>query len=386
MKAKVIVSAASMLLLIAAGVLLAVKNNISQKTMTNEVSETEEVSVTEAVTEEPYIPPVYLELNSSDIHRGSLILVNRKYAYKEGSNPDLTNIYSMKSDSYKVNTVDMRLDKNMITAMNSMLDDFRAATGIADVLANSGYRSYSEQQIMYENDLETTGLSESELVAPPGNSEHHTGYAMDFAIDDGYSYPALRNEEDYSWIYNNAHKYGMILRYTEQNKHITGYMAESWHFRYIGPVHASIVRQMGVAYEEYVGFLKDFTFEKPLEYKYSDDEFYMIYYVPADMESGKTEIPITFEAYGDRDRYSVSGNNSDGFIVTLRVDELSDGYDDSYLYMFNPAPEDIPAEGNIPEETVQEDEETDEFVQEESADMQDEENQAGNDDETGDGW
>lgn len=367
MKAKVIISAASMLLLIAAGVLLAVKNNITPKNnRTTETSEPGEVSVTEAITEEPYIPPVFVECSSEDIHRGSLILVNREYAYKEGSNSDLANIYSMKSDSYKVNTVDMRLDKNMILAMNSMLDDFKAATGITDVLANSGYRSYSEQQIMYENDLETTGLSESELVAPPGNSEHHTGYAMDFAIDDGYSYPALKNEEDYTWIYDNAHKYGMILRYTEQNKHITGYMAESWHFRYVGPVHATLIRQMGVAYEEYVGFLKDFTFDRPLEYKYSDDDFYMIYYVPADMESGKTEIPITFDAYGDKDRYSISGNNSDGFIVTLRIDELSDDYDDSYLYMFNPIQENVPVDDFSYEEPVQENAAADENVQEDA--------------------
>ncbi len=299
----------------------------------------EEPAVTEAETE-PFVPPVYVECKTSDIHKGNLILVNRDYSYTD-INPDLVNIYANMTNSYNVDRSDMELDKTMLAAINSMLDEFASKTGITNVLANSGYRSYDEQKQMYDDDMEMTGLSYSELVAPPGNSEHHTGYAMDFAVDDGYEYPALRNEGEYSWIYDNADRFGMILRYTEQNRHITGYMAESWHFRYIGPVHASLVKRMGVAYEQYIGFLKDFTFENALEYKFSDSEFYKIYYVPAS-DTEKTEIPIPYEAFENRDNqweYTISGNNADGFIVTLRIPELSPDFDDSYLYMFSSATE-----------------------------------------------
>lgn len=290
------------------------------------------------VVTEPYIPPVVVECSNDDIHKGNLILVNRDYEYKDGSNENLINIYAAKSDSYYVNTVDMMLDREMVNAINSMLEDFEAETGISDILANSGYRSYYEQKILYDNDIEATGMSTSVLVAPPGNSEHHTGYAMDFAINDGYSYPALRNEGEYTWIYDNAYKYGMFLRYTEENSHITGYMAESWHFRYVGTTHAALIRRIGVSYEEYISFLKDFSFEAPLEYKYDEENFYKIYYVPADTEAGKTEIPITFEAYTSEypDAYNISGNNIDGFIVTMRVPELSADYNEAVLDMFSP--------------------------------------------------
>lgn len=344
MKIKSTMLLISAIFLIAAGGLFAVNfmNNKEKSKDNNENLAFNETEVTEAVTEEAFIPPVFIECSSDDIHKGKLILVNRDNEYVIGSNPDITNIYPSKSSVYEVNTVDMQLDRTMVGAINSMLEDFEAATGIRDILANSGYRTYNEQKIMYDNDLEATGKPYSELVAPPGNSEHHTGYAMDFAINDGYSYPALRNEGEYSWIYENADKYGMFLRYTEENKHITGYMAESWHFRYVGPVHASLIRKMGVAYEEYVGFLKDFTFDSPLEYKYSDNEFYRIYYVPADMENGTTEVPITYEAFDNKDDgFSISGNNADGFIVTLKVAELSDDYDEAYLYMFNPVQESV---------------------------------------------
>ncbi|MBE6853742.1 MAG: D-alanyl-D-alanine carboxypeptidase family protein [Ruminococcus sp.] len=359
MKAVKIISA---VLLIMAGGIFAVKyinnNNLSENnnesSVYNEIQQTE--AVTEAVTEEPYIPPVYVECSAEDLHKGTLILVNRENSYVDGSNKDIVNLYSNKNDVYDLSTVDMMLDRSMINAINSMLGDFYAQTGITDVLANSGYRSYDEQKIMYDNDIAATGKQYSTLVAPPGNSEHHTGYAMDFAINDGYSYPALRNEGEYSWIYENANKYGMILRYTEENSHITGYMAESWHFRYVGEPHASLISKMGISFEEYIGFLKDFSFENPLEYRYSDNEFYKIYFVPADIENGSTDVPITYEAFENKDNgFSVSGNNADGFIVTLKTSELSDDYDESFLYMFNPT---VNSQTAVPEENVQDIEET----------------------------
>ena len=149
----------------------------NSETAETEVPVTEEV--TEAVTE---VPSVYVEVQNSDIHRGDLILINRDYEYSDGSNPNIVNIYENKSDSYKVDRSYMELDKTMINAINSMLDDFAAKTGITNILCNSGYRTYDEQKQMYEEDLENTGLLESALVAPPGHSEHHSGLAMDFAI------------------------------------------------------------------------------------------------------------------------------------------------------------------------------------------------------------
>jgi len=354
----------------------------------SETAETEVpvTEVTEAVTE---VPSVYVEVQNSDIHRGDLILVNRDNEYSDGSNPNIVNIYENKSDSYKVDRSYMQLDKTMIEAINSMLDDFAAKTGITNILCNSGYRSYDEQKQMYDEDLENTGLLESDLVAPPGHSEHHTGLAMDFAIDDGYEYPALRNEGEYSWIYSNAAKYGLILRYTEQNKHITKYRAESWHFRYVGPVHASMIYRMGVALEQYEGFIKDFQYDNPLEYKYSDTEFYRIYYVPMDMTSEKTSIPIPYECLNNNGAewpYTVSGNNSDGFIVTVKIPELSPDYDETFLYMFGAGGETVMPSDDYSSEDISssEGETTGEDAGEDSQDESgDAENEAGNDEDTG---
>ena len=358
----------------------------NSETAETEVPVTEEV--TEAVTE---VPSVYVEVQNSDIHRGDLILINRDYEYSDGSNPNIVNIYENKSDSYKVDRSYMELDKTMINAINSMLDDFAAKTGITNILCNSGYRTYDEQKQMYEEDLENTGLLESALVAPPGHSEHHSGLAMDFAIDDGYEYPALRNEGEYSWIYANAANYGLILRYTEQNKHITKYQAESWHFRYVGPVHASMIYRMGVALEQYEGFIKDFQYDNPLEYKYSDTEFYRIYFVPMDMSSDKTSLPIPYECLSNNGAewpYTVSGNNSDGFIVTVKIPELSPDYDDSFLYMFGASADPVMASDDYSSDDISSsDDEITGGLASEGDDDQDEnegeENAAVNDEDTG---
>ncbi len=334
-----------------------------------------EAPVTEITEAETSVPPVFDERQNSDIHRGELILVNRDYEYDEFLNPDIVNIYENKNEYYKVDRSDMRLDRVMIGAINSMMEEFYKATGITNVIANSGYRAYEEQKEMYDEDLENTGLTESVLVAPPGHSEHHTGLAMDFAVDDGESYPALRDEDEYHWIYENAHRFGLILRYTEQNKHITGYMAESWHFRYVGPVHASIIKRMGVAYEQYIGFIKDFQFENPLEYRFSDTEFYRIYFVPVNNNSTKTEIPIPYECLnngGEEWPYTVSGNNIDGFIVTVKIPELSPDYDETYLYMFGSATDTAPT--TFDDETTADEYESDQS--EDDADMSDENDQS----------
>ena len=288
------------------------------------------------VTTEPYIPPVVIEVDNQEMAKGKLILVNREHQYIDGSNPNIVDIAPMKTDAYFLNNYEMRLDSEMIEQMNAMLNDFSARTGITDVMANSGYRSLEEQKELYYDDLAATGLNYSKLVAMPGYSEHHTGYAMDFAINDGGGYPALRNEGEYSWIYQNAASYGMILRYTESNQIFTGFSPESWHFRYLGVPNASIVYRMGISYEEYIDFIRDFTYDEPLEYKLSSSEFYKIYFVPADTEKSSTEIPLPFEAYesSDKDAFYISGNNVDGFIVTVKVSELSDDYNEMIFDMF----------------------------------------------------
>ena len=52
--------------------------------------------------------------------------------------------------------------------------------------------------------------------------------------------------------------YGFILRYTEENKDLTGYPAEDWHIRYVGVELAKFLTQHNLTLEEYHEAIKQY--------------------------------------------------------------------------------------------------------------------------------
>ena len=91
---------------------------------------------------------------------------------------------------------------------------------------------------------------------------------------------------------------------------ITGERARANTYRYVGVPHAKYITKHGLCLEEYIEQLKGYTIEKPLEVE-GDGCAYRIYYVPLPA-SDKIEVFVP-----EKDRYTVSGNNCDGFIVTV---------------------------------------------------------------------
>jgi D-alanyl-D-alanine carboxypeptidase len=99
----------------------------------------------------------------------------------------------------------------------------------------SGYRSYSRQVTVYDNEVKNYGQAVADTEsAKPGHSEHQTGLAIDVGgggcnIDDCFA-----NTAEGKWVATNAYKYGYIVRYAEGKQAITGYRYEPWHLRYVG--------------------------------------------------------------------------------------------------------------------------------------------------------
>ncbi|PSB12329.1 D-alanyl-D-alanine carboxypeptidase [Pleurocapsa sp. CCALA 161] len=75
----------------------------------------------------------------------------------------------------------------------------------------------------------------AEVSAPPGYSEHHTGYAID--LGDGNA-PATNLEKDFAktaafgWLQQNALKYSFEMSFPPDN--IQGVSYEPWHWRFVG--------------------------------------------------------------------------------------------------------------------------------------------------------
>ena len=63
-------------------------------------------------------------------------------------------------------------------------------------------------------------------------------------------------EEAYTWLRENAHKFGFILRFPEDKTDITKIDFEPWHYRYVGRYHATKIYEAGMCLEEYVKTVK----------------------------------------------------------------------------------------------------------------------------------
>ena len=135
-------------------------------------------------------------------------------------------------------------------AFNKMRDD--ASNLGLNLWLSSGYRSYYDQQYIYNNYVSRDGQANADTYsARAGHSEHQTGLAFDLnTIDDSFSYT-----EEGKWVHDNCYNYGLILRYPKGKEEITGYMYESWHMRYVGEELAKKLYNNGdwITLEEYFG-------------------------------------------------------------------------------------------------------------------------------------
>lgn len=314
------------LILVAAVVFVGVRFFRSLEPISSDVDmpaaeSSEEESATEPPTE-PQMVYDNISVDNTQASAGSLILVNSSYAYTEMDADEITSIYEYKNannvTSYSVNSVDTSLRLEAIENISEMLDDFYVATGHDDIIILSAYRTFEEQQQLYDNDLTSTGLDYSDLVAEPGHSEHETGYAVDFSIyQDGAIYD-YDGSEDYAWINQNCAHYGFILRYTLEKENLTDIQAEPWHYRYVGQPHATYMMDNNLCLEEYINLVKHYDAENPLQVTNWDGEVYDVYYAAADTSADTTYVLVQSGA-----NYTISGCNAGGFVITVDTGEVA---------------------------------------------------------------
>ena len=121
----------------------------------------------------------------------------------------------------------------------------------------SGFRSYNTQNNLYNNYVNRDGRAAADTYsARPGHSEHQTGLAADInLVDDSFEYTS-----EGQWLNNNAYKYGFILRYPKGKTSETGYIYESWHYRYVGVDLATKLYNGGnwISLENYFGITSQY--------------------------------------------------------------------------------------------------------------------------------
>lgn len=149
---------------------------------------------------------------------------------------------------YKVNLVDLSDRANYLKVNHQISVDAKEPLeklivdaekdGMCLVVIGS-YRSPEYQlELLNKADDKT-------FVAPPNQSEHQTGLAVDFVgcpmkdevRDDIVQRLELKNDFDqlpeYQWLLNNAGKYGFEQSFSKSNQKESGYPSEEWHWKFI---------------------------------------------------------------------------------------------------------------------------------------------------------
>lgn len=102
----------------------------------------------------------------------------------------------------------------------------------------SGFRAVGDQKHLFFDVKAQRGqvtTKRAEVSAPPGYSEHHTGYAVD--IGDGKTpatnlSPTFENTSAFKWLEKNAAYYSFEISFPKGNPQGVNY--EPWHWRFVG--------------------------------------------------------------------------------------------------------------------------------------------------------
>jgi len=136
-----------------------------------------------------------------------------------------------------------------------------AADDGVELAIRSAYRSYSTQKGLFEDYASRYGVEEANrFSARPGQSEHQLGTAVDFGGTSVDFKAAYGETPQGQWLAENAWRFGFALSYPAGKEHVTGYIFEPWHYRYLGVDAAAEWRSSGKT-------LKEFLESKPQYYE-----------------------------------------------------------------------------------------------------------------------
>lgn len=245
-----------------------------------------------------------VKLTKNNLYNGSLILVNPDNPINKRFKCGNLVAPFLGYEDILINERASNILREVLTSIN----------GYEEIVPVSGYRTLEEQINIYNSSVVVNGEEfTAKYVAEPNCSEHQTGLAIDLCkksdkVD--FICPEFPYEGICQVFREVAIRYGFIERYKEEKKHITTISGEPWHFRYVGYPHAEIITKNNMALEEYLEFIKDYRYEVNPYMFIKDGRTVEISYK-------EWEEDNTFVEFGDNDLYLISGNNYDGFIITV---------------------------------------------------------------------
>ncbi len=249
---------------------------------------------------------------ASDLSRGNLLLVNAQNPYASSLAESLKIIRVERKSSVNVSLFMHQVTEETLNALDEMEKALEKETGTSKtLLVTAAWRNEEDQEVLLEKNKDVPGYKGEPLNA----SEHYTGLCLDLKFWDGqgtYSVGVAGATAESRWLLENAARFGFVVRYPAGKEDYTGYPEEVGHFRYVGKAHAAYMKNNDMCLEQYIEFLKDFGPNNRLVITDEDGYSWSIYYVKAN-DAGETELVLPKGVV-----YETSGNNRDGFIVSVK--------------------------------------------------------------------
>ncbi len=127
-------------------------------------------------------------------------------------------------------TRDLKLHSKVYRYFELMMQ--AASSSGVDIKVISAYRSFGDQSQLKNGYTVVYGTGANKFSADQGYSEHQLGTALDFTTKaTGADFNKFDKTDAYTWLNQNAYKYGFVLSYPEDNGY---YQFEPWHWRFVG--------------------------------------------------------------------------------------------------------------------------------------------------------
>ncbi|MEA5478102.1 M15 family metallopeptidase [Pseudanabaena galeata UHCC 0370] len=219
--------------------------NANATNQPQEISAPVESSPSASVSVQPSVSPTVAPFITTPTPKANVAGENPEVIAKDDdSPPDLFGHHAFsEAPANKLRTIgragdgyEIRLHEAAAKSYLRMEADAKA-DGI-DFVVISGFRTISEQQGLFfdiSKQRNQTPAQRAKVSAPPGHSEHHTGYALDIgdaAVPSANLSTNFEKTAAFQWLQSNAARYGFEMSFPPNNPQ--GVMYEPWHWRFVG--------------------------------------------------------------------------------------------------------------------------------------------------------
>ena len=231
------------------------------------------------LTNYPLENPGQVTLNRADVMNNGMLLVNEWHSRPEDfSEEALVSIGSYTGGKLQVANYNLLLFPEAINALQEAVTA-AAAEGFENYMVDEAYRSYEEQNALFNKYMEqyASRYSGDALIARtkkdvnyPGTSEFNSG--MTFTLRLYKRGDAAVNGTNYvdtpegQWLSENCWKYGLVFRFPKTDYPVKGTADKSYKtgvsvslraYRYVGKGNAAVMHTLDLCLEEYIEYLQE---------------------------------------------------------------------------------------------------------------------------------